>query len=218
MNDFPILLADIALWIKVVGGVIVALIYLVNYAAQAAGKGQKRPPMRPEARPDPRARPRPAGRQEVQDEVAEFLKRAAEKRTAGRPAEQPPPPQRRALPRSAGAPTPEIVEARAVEEMPSNRWPEPVQSHVDTHQLSDRAEQLAHADRGDAAFQAHMQLFDHQVGRIHEAAQPTSETQAGGPGQAAGTPLSDVFARLLADPQNLRQVIVLNEIMERPRW
>ncbi|HVA48902.1 MAG TPA: hypothetical protein VNH11_21225 [Pirellulales bacterium] len=216
MNDFPILLADIALWIKVVVAAGLALVYLVNYAAQVAGKGQKRPPMRPEARPDPRARPRPAGRQDVQDEVAEFLKRAAEKRTAGRPAEQPPQPQRRALPRSAGGPAPEIVEARAVEEMPSSRWPEPVQSHVDTHQLSGRAEQLAHADRGDAAFQAHMQLFDHQVGRIHESAPPTSETtQAGGPGQAPGAPLNEVFARLLADPDNVRQAIVLNEIIQR---
>lgn len=239
MND-AILLADADLWIKVIGGIIVALIYLVNHIFGAAGKAPQRRQGRPEPRPDARAaRPRPAvagGRQDTQDEVAEFLKRAAEKRSAARSPEpraaqdkvdpriaemRAAAQQRRPVVRPANQPAAEIVEARAVEELPSNRWPSPMQPQVGNRDLTERAGHLAHADRGDAAFQAHMQLFDHQVGRISESPvkPPPGEVQDAGP-QTINAPPNEVFAALLSDPQSLRQAIILNEIIERPveRW
>lgn len=236
MNGFPVLFAaDWQLLLKIGGFVLVGLIYLFNNILQA-NKGQKRPPGR-EVRPDGR-RPRPAGRPDPQDEVAEFLRRATEKRAAKadlRTAE----PRRTATGepldprilemraaaekrRAAGrppAPPVEIVEARAVEELPSSRWPKTVQSHVDTRQLAERAEQLVQVDRGEAAFEAHMHSFDHQVGRFNEAVTPSDGTATGAPAESAAT-LRDVFAGLLADPQSVRQAIVLNEIIQRPvdRW
>jgi len=225
MND-SILLADADLWIKVIGGIIVALIYLVNHIVGATGKAQQRRQVRPEARPDPRAaRPRPAtpaGRPDMQDEVAEFLKRAAEKRSATKSAEPQSAQQRRPPARSASTTAAEIVEARTVEELPSSRWPDPVQPHVGNRDLAQRAGHLAHVDRGDAAFQAHMQAFDHQVGRFSESAAtlPTpGDAHDTGP-QTINAPPNEVFAALLSDPQSLRQAIILNEIIERPveRW
>lgn len=203
-------------WLKWVP-VIVFLIYLINHFIGMAGKQQQRRPARPEARPDPRvARPRSGGRPEVQDEVAEFLKRAAEKRSGAKPAEVRPAQPRRVAP-------PEIVEARAVEEMPSDRWPEPVRPQVDNRELTQRAGHLTHVDRTEAAFQAHMQVFDHSVGRIHESTAtppPAAAGQADVAPQTLTAPPNEIFAALLADPQSLRQAIILNEIIERPveRW
>lgn len=245
MNGFPILFAADWIWLFKIGGIIVVgLIYLINNLIQAANKVQRRPPPRPETRPDPRMRPRPAGRPSPQDEVAEFLRRATEKRAAkggdGRSAEprraaagEPVDPRilemraaaekRQAAGRPPAAPPIEIVDARAVNELPSGRWPksQTVETHVDTRQLAERAEQLMQVDRGDAAFEAHMQVFDHQVGRIHEAVSPApgDATQPGASAEATPA-LRDVFAGLLADPQSVRQAIVLNEIIQRPvdRW
>ncbi|HWB08868.1 MAG TPA: hypothetical protein VG826_06580 [Pirellulales bacterium] len=231
----PILFAaDAFLIIKVVGGIIVALIYVVNHFLAAAAKQQRRQ-MRPEARPDPRA-PRAGGRPDVQDEVAEFLKRASERRgtkpAEGRPTQERIDPRIQemraaAQKRQAAARPPamaEIVEARevrslesrAMEPLPSAR--RPVQTHLDTRELADRGGHLTHVDRTEAAFQAHMQSLDHQVGRINESAAPSASDDAGP--QTIGPPPNEVFAALLADPQSLRQAIILNEIIERPveRW
>ena len=210
------LLAAAEDWIRLVP-VLGLLIYLINHFIGMAGKQQQRRQVRPEVRPEQRGpRPRPAGRQDVQDEVAEFLKRAAEKRSATKPAEGRPAQPRRVAPA-------EIIEARAVDELPSNRWPETVRPQVENRDLAERAGHLAHVGRSEAAFQAHMQVFEHTVGRINEsAANPPSS--AGGQSDVApqtiNAPPNEVFAALLADPQSLRQAIILSEIMERPveRW
>jgi hypothetical protein len=233
----PVLFADALLVIKIIGGVLFALIYVVNHIMGAAAKHQRRQ-MRPEARPDPRAA-RPAGRQDVQDEVAEFLKRASEKRPGGK-APEGRPGQERVDPRIAEmraaaqkrqaanrAPAAaEIVEAREVrpleargmEPLPSAR--RPVQTHVDTRELAERAGHLTHVDQTEAAFQAHMQSLDHQVGRINEAPSAAPASQADAGPQTTVAPPNPILAALLADPQNLRQAIILNEILDRPieRW
>jgi hypothetical protein len=118
-------------WVKIVILAIGGLIYLINHFLGAA-KAQQRRPMRPEGRPEARP-PRPravGGRQDVPDEVAEFLKRAAEKRTATAQAEPRPGQPRRVADSPAGLPSAEIVEARAIEELPSGRWPNPMQPHL----------------------------------------------------------------------------------------
>lgn len=192
--------------LKIILMVVFGLIYLFNHLL-GGGKAQKRRPARP-------ADPRPAGRPDVQDEVAEFLKRATEKRSPPKRTEARPP----APPRPLRA---ESSEAR-LEPLPSNRWPQAVQPQVDNRELAQRAEQLSHVNQTEAAFQAHMQTFEHSVGRIHESASDAAappET-ADGRTQAAPTPASEVFATLLADAQSLRHAIILNEIIRRPeeRW
>jgi hypothetical protein len=210
-------------WVKIVILAIGGLIYLINHFLGAA-KAQQRRPMRPEGRPEARP-PRPravGGRQDVPDEVAEFLKRAAEKRTATAQAEPRPGQPRRVADSPAGLPSAEIVEARAIEELPSGRWPNPMQPHLESSDLAERSGHSASADRADAAFHAHMQVFEHQVGRFHESAANASpgETHSDAAPQTINAPPNEVFAALLSDPQSLRQAIILNEIIERPveRW
>ncbi|MEX0712507.1 MAG: hypothetical protein WD278_09165, partial [Pirellulales bacterium] len=54
------------------------VIWILNQLLSAAGKGQKAP--KPAERPRPRPAPINPRRQELNDEVGEFLRRAAEKR------------------------------------------------------------------------------------------------------------------------------------------
>lgn len=192
--------------LKIIVMVVFGLIYLFNHLF-GAGKAQKRRPARP-------AEPRPAGRPEVQDEVAEFLRRAAEKRA---PAKRPD-----ARPAAARRPIPaESVEPRA--QAPSSRFPQPMHSQVDNPELAQRAAQLGHVDQTEAAFQAHMQTFEHSVGSIREQDAPSAPalaSPADGNLAAAPAPASEVFAAILADAQSLRHAIILNEIIRRPeeRW
>lgn len=192
--------------LKIIVMVVFGLIYLFNHLL--GGKGQKRRPARP-------AEPRPSGRPEVQDEVAEFLKRATEKRSSAKRAEGRQQTPRRPMPA-------EIVEPR-LESSSSSRWPPMVQSHVDNPELAQRAAQLGHVDQTEAAFQAHMQTFEHSLGRIQVAAsdaEPPPQQLPDGKSQPAATPAGEVFAALLGDAESLRQAIILNEIIRRPeeRW
>jgi hypothetical protein len=230
--------ADALLIIKIIGGILFVSIYVFNQIMAAAAKQQRRQ-ARPEVRPDGRPA-RPGGRPDVQDEVAEFLKRAAEKRPGGKAAEGRPGQERgdprilemraAAQKRQAGnrpavPAMAEIVEAREVRPLegrsvgtlPSVGRPVPMQ--VDTRELAQRAGHLTHVDQTEAAFEAHMQSLDHQVGRINEAPGTSPVPPDSGP-QTAAAPLNQVLAGLLADPQSLRQAIILNEILERPieRW
>ena len=81
---FVPLLADAEIF-KVIGLIIVALIWIFNHFVGAKGP-QRRPPTGRDAAPRPPGAP--AGRQEVNDEVAEFLRRTAE-RTAGKKRTEP---------------------------------------------------------------------------------------------------------------------------------
>ncbi|HVX16286.1 MAG TPA: hypothetical protein VHC22_34185 [Pirellulales bacterium] len=203
-------------WMKFIP-LVAFLIYLLNHFIGMSAKQPQRRPGAPEARPDPRvARPRPPARQDVTDEVAEFLRKAAEKRPTSKPAAEVRPAQARRVA------TPEVVEARVVPELPSNRWPEPVRPNVDNRELSGRGERLTHVEQTEAAFQAHMQSLDHTVGRINESAAnaPPAGSPAESAQQPAEPPANELFAALVADPQNLRQAIILREIIERPveRW
>lgn len=193
--------------LKIIVMVIFGLIYLVNHFLGGV-KAQKRRQARP-------ANPRPSGKPEVQDEVADFLKRATEKRSPAKRAEARP-----AAPRRSAAA--ETVEPH-LDSSPSSRWPQSVHSQVDNPELGQRAAQLSHVNQTEAAFQAHMQTFEHTVGRIHESASGAavpSEMPGDGRNEAAPVPPSEVFAALLDDAQSLRQAIVLNEIIRRPeeRW
>jgi hypothetical protein len=193
--------------LKIVVMVVFGLIYLFNHLL-GGGKAQKRRPARP-------AEPRPAGRPEVKDEVAEFLKRATEKRSPPKPVQARPQAPRRPIPA-------ENVEDR-LEPSSASRWPQTVEPHVDNRDLADRASQLSHMNQTEAALQAHMQTFEHSVGRIHEAAAdtaPSPETAADGRNASPPATPGEIFAALLADPQSLRQAIILNEIIQRPeeRW
>jgi hypothetical protein len=203
--------------LKLIFFAVVTIIYVFNHFV---GKGQQRKP----PRPDPRLRPQAPGRQEVNDEVAEFLRRTAERTNAKKPPveAEPAPIERRPLVERRLPSTSlsgETVEVEAIDEPPSGAGVAAhVQQHLDTREFAQRASQLGQVEQEERSFQAHVQqTFDHQVGQL---ASRRSEP-AVGTGEASGQPTAaESVAALLADSQNLRSAVVLNEILQRPtdRW
>lgn len=223
------LLAD-AEMLKLIGLIIVGLIYLINHLVGAAGgKGaQQRRGLKPEPRPAARPRPRapaprtPAAQSTMSDEVNEFLRRAAEKRgQAARPASPPPleaEPRRLvaslddtsfsgASPAESGPPTGSGV-AEYVQQQLGNR--EFDESH------------LSQVGQVESQFAAHtQQVFQHSVG--HLAAQSAAAADADAapsPTTPPANPVAETVGALLADPRSIRQAVILNEILDRPveRW
>lgn len=212
---------DVIMILIIVFGIIVPLVMQVveklkEVQQKAAGGGQQRPG-RPQG---PAQAPRPA---DVEDEIGEFLRRAAERRQRGQPA------QAQAVPRPA-QPTRRLVpqqplEAVLVEEPPPHvELSQQIERDLDTRKFAERARQLerrAAQIRRKAEQHAH-QVFDHAVGHLTDSPAAPGETGAPpvalgdqvGPGLAAGLPA------LLASPVGLRQAVVLAEILQRPehRW
>ncbi|HEX5443812.1 MAG TPA: hypothetical protein VFW87_08290 [Pirellulales bacterium] len=227
MNRWPLLLAD-AETIKIILVVVAGLIALVKHFFDANAKAQpRRPVAKPDARPRPKPPAAPAGRPALPGDVNEFLRRAAEKRAAaqrslghergplsderGPLANEPEQPRRLVTSQAEALPS-EVIDAHAVDEAHlARRMGDRVEQHLGRGEFDERLGHLTHVDRSEAAFQAHFQqTFQHHVGQLETQA---SETAAP---LAADAP----WVALLADPANMRQAIVLNEILQRPvdRW
>lgn len=223
LNDI-LILAD-AGWLKLLFVVVFFLIWLFNNLVgdQAKGRkarggarpGQPRPPQVP-------AGEQPPAQQQLVGEIEEFLQRAKRKRqekqerTKRRQAvrvEKPQSPPERKPPRRLVAAESDLPDtpAEAVAAMSAS-----VQQHLDTSDFASRASHLGDEDiaKDDAERAAHLQeVFGHQVGRLADTSKPTATAPpSAAPQGAAVTPL----AALLANPQSLKQAIVLREILERP--
>jgi hypothetical protein len=219
------LFADMA-WAQIAIVVITLLIWLFNQISGAAKKGP--PVQRPAAQPRPRPKPAAAGgrRQEVNDEVSEFLRRAAEKRAGGKPADveivrpegrnEPRPDQRTAISR----PVVDVVEVQEVDEvLARGSVAEHVQNHMDNREFEQRANQMTNVDQADDIMQAHMQqVFDHQLGSLGGLTQPVGQSGSD-PEKTANVPTpAESIALLLANPQSMRGAVILNEILRRPEY
>jgi len=185
---------------------------------------QQRRPAQAHRRPMP---------ERVDQEIEEFLRRAGKQRE-GPPARgagaaeelrrrvgPPPPPSR----------TPELpVPAVVVEEGPSGESVQQhVQRHLDTKEFTERSAQLgsevAQADENiDARLQ---QVFGHSVGRLARGPggavnrlAPDTLPPAEGVTTPALTVEGSSLIAMLADPQSIRQAIIISEILRRPeeRW
>jgi len=212
---------DIVLILIVVFGIIVPLVMQViqklQEAQQKAGGGA-RPPQQ---RPAPAQRPADA---EVEDEIGEFLRRAAERRQGGQA--KPPPGQ------AAGHARPPAVqqpaEAILVEERPQRSifsdLSQQVERDIDTRKFVQRSTQWERrSEQAQRKAEKHTHdVFDHPVG--HLGFGPGGAGQPGPPptafGDEVGLGLAAGLPALLANPVSLRQAIVLTEIIQRPehRW
>ncbi|HEV3023900.1 MAG TPA: hypothetical protein VGX76_15600 [Pirellulales bacterium] len=197
--------------------IIAAFTYFAISNLLKVAKGQPRKTIRPA--PPPRPRPQP-GRQAVDDEVSEFLRRAAEKRAARNVAEAPrnEPPRRLV---EIGAD--DVVEVQAIDEPPTGAAvAQHVQQHLDTREFAARASHLTNVDQSDVTIKSHLQqVFTHPVGHLASRGPEKTEGQSGAAATAPGVPVaSDFLASLLGDPQSLRGAVVLNEVLQRPtdRW
>lgn len=176
-------------------------------------------------------------------------RRAAQQQAAQQAAQQPqayqpppPPPQRPALAQQQSAYV-EPVEVEVVyDDEPSGaRVASQVAQNIDNRQFSERARQLGEqVGLADDNMDAHLhQTFDHHVGQLRsttaatamvapspsydEARQGVAGAAPAGAGdaaaQAAGVSAADI-AQLLRTPRNIRNAIILSEILARPehRW
>ncbi|HVC92936.1 MAG TPA: hypothetical protein VND64_04555 [Pirellulales bacterium] len=226
----PHLLANAPLLAAIDLGDILKVIFVIVFisigAIKQLGKAadaQKRKMARPPAPPRP-PRPQP-GRREVEDEVSDFLRRAAEKR-AGRPAvvtpaDAPVEPTRRLIEIGAS----DVIHAQAIEEPPTGASvAQHVRQHLDTREFEARASNLTSVDQADEAIESHLhQVFAHQVGHLSSSrpADPVLEGQSGAaPTTPDTTAPAEYLVSLLGNPQSLRSAVILREVLERPtqRW
>ena len=243
------LLADLG---DFVGFAIFAIVALISVVGQflnkqreekaAAEQLAKRRAARAAGQPQPQP-PKKAGG--LEDEIGEFLRRAAKGR-AGQP-ERPAAPEA-GQPAQAGLP-PRPVQPRAQAGRPQQRRPaqRPVQAQVVEPQrppVGEGVKEAVEKDLNTSVFQQRAQSlgeetrqtrqtteqrlhkkFDHELGSLEaeshkraksatKAKEPAAEPLAVPATSAAG------FAALLANVDNVRQAVVLNEILQRPehRW
>ena len=212
-----------ALGVQELIGVVLVILFVVSAALQMLAR--KNQPQRPGGGRPPG---RPAGG-EVEDEIGEFLRRAAER---GRPRQPPPLPKPRIAPPPAMAQVvgQHPVEAEVVRERAlGNKLREQVGDYLDSggfvRRASELGEEVAQAD--DLLEQRLEEKFDHEVSRlagvpgesadapgVAEAEQAEDRVAEFPPTAAAGLPV------LLSTAENIRQAIIINEILNRPedRW
>ena len=184
---------------------------------------------------------KPGNRQQLDDEIAEFLRRAAQRRAqaGGQPARgqlapgqplapqqprpaQPPeqPPRQRRQPQPM-SPAPEP--ARPAAPKPRESIADHVKQHVDSRDIASHADQLGQATQKSRQFESHVhQTFDHEVGRLAgaQAAVPAQSDAASSPSAIVPRAPAEMIAALLADADGVRNAFVLAEILGRPehRW
>jgi hypothetical protein len=175
------------------------------------------------------------------DEVEEFLRRAAARRAAAQqqqpqrpapapaawsqpPPQQPPPPPRRpaslaevVMLEPVSPVQAEVVDAELADQQ--DRLGGSVAQHMrGTQEIAEHTRHLGEeVDLADDKLEAHLhQVFDHKVGHLKKS---TMEAAASSPSQEArDAPLPGAasIAHLLINPQNVRNAVILAEILRRP--
>jgi hypothetical protein len=220
MSDLAILIAKNDWgWVQFLVPIVAMIIYVINQLLSGAGKqGPKTLPQQQRGR-NRQQQPR----QDVNDEVRDFLQRASERRSESRPPsppQEPARPTRRLQPQSI-----EIVDAEVVDDPPTGAGVRShVSQHLNTRDFDQRAAQMGQGEKNDRAMQSHMhKVFDHQLGSLAPAAtsdppMPQDDSQGSDNSNSAGT--AQGLIALLRDPSQVRQAIIMNEILRRPedRW
>jgi len=227
--------------------VVVVVFFLISAVGQLLSKArgaQKDEAARPAPRPVNRQQDQPpmppdggraqaqGGRGAMEDEIADFLRRATQQRA--KPAEQGPEMRRPgpAIEPDVIAEAEVLAEAEIVEDQPLGEglrrhvgeYIEPERLGRDSSQLGDEVA------RTDSRVGDHLrEVFDHDVSRLAKKPGESARPTTAGEEELAATPLTaaDVrpvaavgLAAMLGNVENLRQAIVINEILQRPidRW
>jgi hypothetical protein len=236
MIERGIVLAD-GEWI---GLAVFVIFVLFNLLSQASSRWKEIQQEAARRRQMPPPEPAPKRADPIEDEIAEFLRRAAERqKPAGeRPPSRPAPPPVLAEPVNrpsrppAAKPQPVVIAEPAthesVAEHVGRRMKRPKFGKVGSGKLGQKV-----AQPDDKIEERLREKFEHQVSSLASA---QGETPAAAPAAAvpaaaesnvptdlaAGSPTLDAasLAALLTNPVTLRQVILANEILRRPeeRW
>jgi hypothetical protein len=194
------------------------LVGMVNQQKPPVGAGQPKPP------------PKPAPRDALSNEIDDFLRRAAQRRQQNQSAGPPrrPPAAERAKPiqRPAEQPASAEVVARPMGDEVERSLKKFTE---EKKQFEQRAARLGgEVAQADDKIEAHLkEKFSHRLGTLERqpgvtaaplAPQPT--TDAGAPTVTVSATAAAGFAALLTTADNIRQAVVLTEILNRPtdRW
>ncbi|HEY2840258.1 MAG TPA: hypothetical protein VGJ26_13970 [Pirellulales bacterium] len=222
---FVPLLAAAEEWIKVIVPLVMFTVYALNklFGGDAAKKKmqQQRPP-----RPAPPAPPKPTGeRQRVEDEVAEFLRRATQSKEP-RPGPPPAPPKQPRKGPAEPAPVRRLAPKRDESaplydnDPPETRRPAVAPKVREKSSSSGKrieAPRPTDIDLVDEAMEAQIhQALDHKVGSLAGTAPTATSDQK----PVEDENRSPSVADLLRNPQSIRDAIVVSEILRRPteRW
>jgi hypothetical protein len=225
-----VLLAAGGDWTSFIIPFVFIVIYVVNYLISSSkpntppgrNNPQRRPPGKGERplRPPQTAGTPPANPSPLNAEIEQFLKRANDRRGD----------RSRRVPTAKGPPKPppreQPVDVHPIEHRELSSVSASVEKHLANRGFTQRAEHLADdIVRADQQMEQHLQKsFDRQVGTLGDSAPKSSGTPA-----TDAEPVADraepsaaaaALARSLADPKNLRQAVILSEILQRPehRW
>jgi hypothetical protein len=172
-------------------------------------------------------RPAPPAPEPLRDEIEEFLRRNA--RTAGSPGEAGPP-RRAAVRRPPAAPAPLSLGkgARPVSTDASDagtvggRVGDHVKEFLDASDFKRRSSSLADdiAESNQKMNEHLKDVFGHQLGGLAKREEESSTAPEPVPLDVAAASAGLDLVALLAQPSNLRQAVLLHEILQRPehRW
>ncbi len=200
---------------------ITVFLWILNQAAAKAAEANKRqqpklqrqrPAAPPQRMPPQRGAPAPAGDrpQPPADPVEAFLRRAAEQRGA-RPAVAPrtepePVPARPTMPSDSG-------------QMPPSSVADHVQRFLDSREFEERADRMGddveHA--ADDILEHLHAVFDRPLGTLGDMVS-VSAAAAAEPVSQVTTELAADIVELLRNPTNVRNAIVMQEILRRPEF
>ena len=228
MSDFsPLLAFDIQEWLPVVIFIIIAIISVLGNILNKGGKKQQ-----PGGRGPRPVRPAPQGQkpaaEQLVDEIGDFLRKAANQgrgqqgrgqQARGQLGQPRPVAGGRRKPARVEAARVEVaraapVEVQAVSEVPTGSGVERhVREHLEEEKLTRLTSRLGSevSQADEKADQRRHEVFDHDVSPLAKRSKKTTEL----PSTAAAG-----FAALFSNAENIRQAIIINEILTRPvdRW
>jgi hypothetical protein len=230
MFTFELIAVD--LWGWLVPAVFI-VIYLINHllsagkgaGQQPAGQQRRRPagerPLRPQGAPEK------GGQTQINTEIEQFLKRANQRRMEkGQREAVPARPKPKEPPKPLSQPLSEqAVDVIPLEHRDFDSVSASVQQHLGGHQFDERAGHLADdISQADENMERHLQqAFGHRLGSLSNSdplASSTPVTDVQPMATDGRTATAKALAGLLANQDNIRQAIMLKEILERPvdRW
>jgi hypothetical protein len=225
----PLAAADID-YIKLIGVVVAISIWAINHLLAGLKKSRAQAPP-PNATPphDPAAA---SMRKDLNAEVKEFLRRAAQQRgtqPASRPQASIPPggnrrdddqrrQDQRKQKRKSQSSKPVAPVAPKLDDSLAHRR---VTSRLENSSLDERTEQLSNLDRSSQIDARTQQSLDHPIGQLTSGllADPSNSTAAAETSDSQADYAADIAAALRS-PRSIRTAMILNEILARPtdRW
>lgn len=228
---FDVKLIAVDWWSWLIPAVFI-IIYLLNHllagkpdAAKQREAQQRRRVPPPERPIRPQQAPQPGGQSQINAEIEQFLKRANERRMEKARLASPARGAPKAPPALSHAPLAEQALEIEPMEQEFDAVEESVRRHLGNRGFEQRAEHMGDdVEHADEEMEQHLkQVFDHRLGQFDTGVSGDSNASRNvEPPITRADPLASAkaLAGLLANQENIRQAVLLKEILERPidRW